>query len=131
MVDGVIYFHDQIYLTRESKLKEGILHTAYVALFSEHEDSMESYHTIMEGFYWEGLKEYVHQHIRRCVACLMYEEQSNHLAGLLQSFPLLMEKWEGSYMNLFTNLSKIYGKDCVLMLIYQITMYVHFFMMHL
>ena len=56
VVDGVIYFHDQIYLTRDSKLKEGILHVAYEALFLEHEDSIESYHTIMEGFYWEVLK---------------------------------------------------------------------------
>ena len=34
-------------------------------------------------------------------------------------------------MNLFTNLSTIYGKDCVLMLIYLLTMYEHSFTMHL
>ena len=33
VVDGVIYFHDQIYLTRDSKLKEEILHATYEALF--------------------------------------------------------------------------------------------------
>ena len=83
VADGVIYFHDQIYLTQDSKLKEGILHAAYEALFSMHEDSIESYLTIMERFYWEDLKEYVHQHIRRYVAHLMYEEESNHLSRLL------------------------------------------------
>ena len=49
VVDGVIYFHDHIYLTRDSKLEEGILHAAYEALFSGHEDSIDSYLTIMEG----------------------------------------------------------------------------------
>ena len=33
VVDGVIYFHDQIYLTKDSKLKKKILHVAYEALF--------------------------------------------------------------------------------------------------
>ena len=82
VVDGVIYFHDQIYLTRDSKLKKEILHAAYEALSSGHVDFIKNYHTIMEGFYWEDLKEDVHQYIRRYVACLMYEEESNHLARL-------------------------------------------------
>lgn len=131
VVDGTINFHDQIYLTRGSKLKRKILHAAYETLSSGHVDFIESYHTIMEGFYWEDLKEYVHQHIRRYVACFMYEEESKHLAKLFQSLSLLMERWEDSYMDLFTKLSTIYGKDCVLMLIYQLAMYVHSFTMHL
>ena len=131
MVDGFIYLHDQIYLTRYSKLKEDILHAAYEALFSGHEDSIESYLTIMERFYWENLKEDVHQHIRRYVACLMYEEESNHLARLFQSLRLLMKRWEGSSKDLFTNLPTIYGKDCVLTLIDQLTMYDHSFAIHL
>ena len=131
MVDGVIYFHAQIDLTRDSKLKMEILHAAYEALSSGHVDFIESCHTIMEGLYWEDIKEDVHQHIRRYVACLMYEEESNHLARLFQSLPLLMERWEGSSMDLLTNLTIIYGKDCVLMFIDQLKMYVHSFTMHL
>ena len=131
MVDGVIYFHDQIYLTRDSKLKKEILHVAYEALSSGHVDFIESYHTIMEGFYWEDLKEDLHQHIRRYVACLMYEDEINHLARLFQSFSLLIKRWEGSRMDLFTNLSTIYGKDYVLMLIDKLTIYVHFLTIHL
>ena len=48
MVDGVIYFLDQIYLTRDSKFKTEILHAAYEALSSGHVDFIKSYHTIME-----------------------------------------------------------------------------------
>ena len=72
----------------------------------------------------------MHQHIKGYVTCLMHEEENNHLARLLQSLPLLMEKWEGSSMELFTNLSTIFGKDCVLMFIYQLTTYVHSFTIH-
>ena len=51
VVDGVIYFHDQIYLTRDSKLKEEILHAVYEALFLGHVYFIESYHIIMDGLY--------------------------------------------------------------------------------
>ena len=118
-------------MTRDSKLREGILHAPYEALFSGHEDSIESYLTVMEGFYWEDLKEVVLQHIRRYVACLMNEDESNHLSRLFQTLPLLMERWEGSSMNLFTKLSKIYGKYCFWMLIDQLKMHVHSFTIHL
>ena len=103
---------------------EGILHATYEALFSEHEDSIESYHTTGEGLYWEDLKKYVHQHIKRYVACLMYVEEINHLSRLLPPLPPFY-RWEGSSMDLFTNLPTIYGKDCVLMLIDHLTMYDH------
>ena len=53
VVDEVIYFHDQIYLTKDSKLKD--LDVAYEALFSGNVDFIDSYHTIMEGFYWENI----------------------------------------------------------------------------
>lgn len=85
----------------------------------------------MEVLYWEDLKEVFHQHIRRYVSCLMYEVERSHLARLFQSHPLLMERWEGSYMDLFTNLSTIYGKYYVLILIDQLKMYVHSFTIHL
>jgi len=61
----------------------------------------------------------------------MYDEDNNHLARFLQSLALLMEKWEGSSMDLFTNLSTTYGKYYVMMLIYQLKMYVHSFTIHL
>ena len=130
MVNGVIYFHDHIYLTRDSKLKKEILHATYEALSLGYVEFIESYHAIMEGFYWEDLKEDVNQHIRRYVACLMYEEESNHLARLFQSIPLSLERWEDSCMDLFTNLSTIYGKDFVLIFIYRQKIYVHSFTMH-
>ena len=61
----------------------------------------------------------------------MYEEERNHLARSFQSLPLFMERWEGLSMDLFTNLSTTYGKDCVFMFVYQLTIYVHSFTMNL
>ena len=71
------------------------------------------------------------QHIKKYVSFLLNEEERNHLARLFQPLPLLLTKGEGSYMDLFTNLPTIYGKDFDLMLIDQLTMYDHSFAIHL
>ena len=60
----------------------------------------------------------------------MYEEEINHLARLFQSLPLFMERWEGLSMDLFTNMATTYGKDCILMFIYQLTIFFHSFTVH-
>ena len=56
VVDGVIYFHDQIYLTRDSKLKDELLHAAYEILLSNPTGFIRTYHSILEGFMWEDFK---------------------------------------------------------------------------
>ena len=87
VVDGVIYFHDQIYLIEDSKLKKEILHVAYEAFFLGHVDSIDSYHTIMEGFYWDNLKEDVHQHIRIYVAFCFMKRKETTLKFFFSHFP--------------------------------------------
>ena len=79
-------------MTRDSKLKEKILYAAHEALFFGRTDFIGTYHTIMEGFYWEDIKEGLLQNIRRYVSCLMNEEERNHLERLLHPFPLLIER---------------------------------------
>ena len=95
-------------MNRDSKLKENILHTAHEALLSNHTDFIGTYETIIERFSWEGFKEDVLQNIRRYLFFLMNEEEINHLARLLHPLPLLMDRWEGSSIELFTNLPTIY-----------------------
>ena len=55
--DEVIYYHGRIFLSRESKLKEKLLHVAYEDFLFSHTYSMRAYHTIMEGYTWEGFEE--------------------------------------------------------------------------
>ena len=82
MIDGVIYYQSRIFLTRASKLKEKLLHATYDDFLSNHTDFMREYHSIMEGFTWEGFKEEIHQHIRRRIDCLDIEKIHNSLEEL-------------------------------------------------
>ena len=72
--DGVIYYHGRILLSRASKLKENLLQGTYEDFFFSHSYSMRAYHTIMEGYFWEGFEEEIYQHMRRCIDNMEMEE---------------------------------------------------------
>ena len=58
--DGVIYYHGRIFSSRDSKLKEKFLLASHEYFLFSHTYSMRSYHTIMEGYIWEGFEEEIY-----------------------------------------------------------------------
>ena len=67
VVDGVIYFHDQIYLNKESKLKDKLLHAAYEIFLSTPTFFIRTHHIILNGFMWEGFEKDLYQNFQRCM----------------------------------------------------------------
>ena len=82
--DEIIYYHGRIFLSRASKLKEKLLHATHGDFLFNHTYSMRAYHTIMEGYTWEGFEEEKYQHLRRCMDHVEMEEIHNSLMELSQ-----------------------------------------------
>ena len=74
VVDGVIYFHNLILLVSDSKLKEGLLDAIYEILLSKPTGFVKAYHTLLGGFIWDGYKEDVYSHMKKCMDYLVKEE---------------------------------------------------------
>ena len=70
VVNGVIYFYDQIYLSKDSKLKNEILNVNYEILISKPTHFIKTCHIILEGFMWEEFKEEMHYQMRKSIVCL-------------------------------------------------------------
>ena len=75
LIDGFIYFHDQIYLTIDSKLKDKLLYVAYEIFLSNLTRFIRAYHTILDGLMWEKFKEDMHSHMRKCMDHFLVEEE--------------------------------------------------------
>ena len=58
--DGVIFYHGRIFLSGASKLKEKLLQAAHEDFLFNPTCSMRAYHTIMEGYFWEGFEEEIY-----------------------------------------------------------------------
>ena len=64
VMDEVIYYRDQIFLTANSQLREKILHATHDSPLSWHQGFTKTYRAIRERFSWKGLKEDVLRHVR-------------------------------------------------------------------
>ena len=111
--DEVIYYHGRIFLSRASKLKENLLQTTYEYFLFSHTYSMRAYHTIMEGYTWEGFEEEIYQNLRRCMDHVEMEEIHKSLGELSQPpLPSLGMRGDLSMIHSIC-MSKAYGKDHV------------------
>ena len=109
--DRIIYCHGRIFLSRASKLKEKLLQKSHEYFLFIHTYSMRTYHTIMEGYFWEGFEEEIYQHMRRCMDHVEMEEIHKYLEELTQP-PLSSFSMRGdSSMSHSIFMSKTYGKD--------------------
>ena len=69
VVDEIIYYRDQIFLTGGYHLKKKILQASHNSPLAGHEGFTKTYRAIRERFSWKGLKEDVLQHVRECGVC--------------------------------------------------------------
>ena len=74
---------------------------------------MRAYHTIMEGYFWEGFEEEIYQHLRRCMDHVEMEEIHNSWEELAQP-PLFPLRIRGdSSMSHSICMDKTYGKGII------------------
>ena len=113
-------------MTRASKLKEKLLDVAYEGFLSKPTCFIRVYRTILDGFIWEGFKEEIHHHMRRCMDCLEVEERHKSLVELSKPPPFSLEVRGGPSMSCLTSLNHVHGKDFIYVHHDSFTKYFHF-----
>ena len=113
VVNGIIYVHDQIYLTKDSKLKNKLLNTTYEVLLSNPTGLIRTYHTILDGFMWENFKEEMHSHMSKCMDHLLVEEKHSSWEELSLSPPYSLSVRRSSSMSYLADFKQVYDKHCI------------------
>ena len=103
------------------------METIHDAPSGGHPGFFKTYRQIRERFTWKGLKDDVLQHVRECLICQQNKSGHTFPAGLLQPLSIPEQKWEGVSMNFITGLPRVQGKDCIFVVVDQLTKYAHFF----
>ena len=109
---GVIYYHGKVFLARASKLKKKILQGAHKEFFLSHMHSTKIYTLIMRSFYWEGLREELHQHFQECMS---YVELGKPRNSMQESFQPSLPSFERGEMSMHNSMcmSNLDGKESV------------------
>jgi len=126
VIDGIIYYRDQIFLIKGSQLKKKILQASHDSPLVGHQGFTKTYRAIRERFSWKGLKEDALQHVRECNVCQRNKGEMSHPTGLLQPLPIPEGKWEG-ILNFITGLPMVQGKDFLFVIVDRLMKYTHFF----
>ena len=113
VAEGVIYFHDLIYLVRDSKLKEKLVNETYEILLSKPTGFIRAYHTILDGFMWEGFKEDVHSHMQKCMDYLLDKEEHSSWEEPSVTPPYSLSVRGNSSMSYLTDVKQVYGGTCL------------------
>jgi hypothetical protein len=116
-----------IYLVPESTLKDKILSAVHDAPLAGHPGYLKTYRKVRERFSWKGLKEDVLWYVRKCMTFQQNNLELTHPTCLIQSLPILENKWEIISMDFITRFPKVEGRDCIYVLVYKLTKYTHFF----
>ena len=88
---------------------------------------LETYGNIRERFFWIGSKADVLRHVRECNICQHNKVDHTHSAGLLHPFLIPNKKWESMSMDFITGLPMVQGKDCIYVVVEQLTKFAHLF----
>ena len=113
VVNGIIYFHDHFYLTKDSKLKNKLLDTTYEVLLSNPTSFIKTCHTIFDGFMWEILKEEMHSHMSKCMDHLLVEEEHSSWEELSSSPPYSLSVRGSSSTSYLVDFEQVYDKNCI------------------
>ena len=114
-------------MTERSQVKKKILQASHDSPLVGHQQFAKTYRAIRERFSLKGLKEDVLQHIRECDVCQRNKGEMCYPTGLLQPLPIPEGKWESISMDFIIRLPMVQGKDCIFVIIDQLTKYTHFF----
>ena len=106
-VYGFIYFYNLILLNRDSKVKERLLDATYEILVYKPTSFIGAYHSLLGGFIWEGFKEEVHSHMKKCMDYLLEREEHSSWEEPSFTYPYPLSVRGNSSMSCPTNVKQV------------------------
>jgi hypothetical protein len=62
-----IWYHDQLYLCKNSQLEQKVLMKLHISPIGGHSGFLKTYHGIKQDFFWEGIKNDVQKFVSECL----------------------------------------------------------------
>lgn len=123
MVDGIIFFKEQIYLPPNSKLTSSIIDEFHG---STREGYMKTLQRIKSNFYWQAMSRQIKDFIRCCDTCQYHKVEHLAPARLLQPLIIPTQIWEDISMDFVEGLLQSNGKTSIFVIVDILSKYAHF-----
>jgi hypothetical protein len=100
------------------------LHTSPVG---GHSRFLKTYHRVKKEFFWDGLKIDVQRFVAECLGFQQNKVETIKSPGILQPLAIPSQCLDEVSMDFITGLLKYEGKSVIMVIIYRLAKYAHFF----
>jgi hypothetical protein len=129
---GYFWLHDELrykvhlYLSEQSKLKSTVLFELHVTPTSGHSGFTKTYDRVKHSFFWDGMKQYIHNFVIECDVCQRNKGETVKSLGTLQPLPIPPAIWRDISMDFITSLPKLGNKSVIMVVVDCLSKYAHF-----
>jgi hypothetical protein len=82
--NGMLYFHDRIYVPNEEDLRKQILEEAHKSRYAIHPGKVKMYKDMKRVYWWTGMKKDITRCVSTCMTCQKVKAEHKKFVGLLQ-----------------------------------------------
>ena len=104
IVNGVLYFRDQLCVPNIDDLRKDIMVEAHSTRYSMHQGSMKMYHNLNSRYWWNNMKREIAAFVSRCMTCQLVKAEHQKLPSRLQPLGIPKWKWEHLTMDFVSGL---------------------------
>jgi hypothetical protein len=87
-------YRGRVYVPKSQELKNMVLREMHNVPYARYLGYQTTIAVVKSQYFWPSMKKEVVHYISRCLECQKVKSEHIHLAGLLQSLPILEWKWE-------------------------------------
>ena len=88
------------------ELKRDIMEEAHSSAYAMHPCSTKMYRTLIEQYWWNGIKKEIANFVSRCLTCREVKAEHQRPAGKIELLPIPVWKWEKITMDFVTCLPR-------------------------
>ncbi|KAJ4811165.1 polyprotein [Rhynchospora pubera] len=123
---GLLRYKQRIYVGTSGQWRNKLMEEVHNSNLGGHSGVLVTYQRMKKMFYWPGLKESVHTHVRGCEVCQLTKGEHIATPGLLQPLPIPELAWNSVSMDFIGGLPKSEGREVILVIVDRLTKYAHF-----
>ena len=124
--DGVIWFHDTLFVPNDEELRRQILRSRHDAPAAGHQGRAKTLDLVARSFYWPSMRKYVHRYVDGCDICQRSKPSRHAPYGLLQPIPAAQAPWKRITTDFIVKLPSSKGFDSILVVVDKNTKLAHF-----
>ena len=123
----MLMFGTRMCVPNDSELKRCLIEEGHSSAYAMHLGGNKMYRTLRENFWWKGMKKDIAEFVAKCLTCQQVKIEHHRPAGLLQSLPIPVWKWEHITMYFVVGLPRCNrGFNSIWVIVDRLTKSAHF-----